>query len=292
MTNDPRKAAALAEMATANSDYETATDDMAAAARDMDATAHEAAKARVDAAVFAYKAAAARVDALAADVAAHKPTTRPNVTPTTEIFARQIEGGAWVYADRQEHAFSVVAMFKGFDLPAFDTFLEELAADPKAQPAFDSLCAQRADALAAYRAREMGECRAWLNSLQNAWQALRRDEVLHPLAIQGKKFGDAQSAKARRPRGQAVVEGGFGHKPETITQMIERLAARNADHTAKDLWSLFFAELDGLGLDPDEAADAQSIKYRLNEVTDKEKSMTFGRFANIVSGFRKARKSR
>ena len=109
-------------------------------------------------------------------------------------------------------------------------------------------------------------------------------------AKEGKKFLARQSRIARNPRGRVGDDGKY------IKQIIGELAqsVEQADEGARDLWPHFFSKLDENGLHPEEidhATESAKSQYKY-DFKDGRKSMSFGRFENIVTQQRRKRKSR
>ena len=96
---------------------------------------------------------------------------------------------------------------------------------------------------------------------------------------------EAQRRRAKRPRGKITDDG------KTLNQVIEILVFKPEylDLSAPELWPHLFAELNRLLLDPREIPNKKNSKksaytYCFNS---KDKSITYGRFANLVSEYRK-----
>lgn len=106
------------------------------------------------------------------------------------------------------------------------------------------------------------------------------------LAGFGIRSRKAQSERAKKPRGKVSDDG------ETINQIICRLALSNKEALAKELWPKLFSELEDLGLNPEEEghpSDLKKIRY-LYDFNDRQKPITFGQFAKVVSKHRKKKK--
>lgn len=120
-------------------------------------------------------------------------------------------------------------------------------------------------------------------SKESAWAYIALTEAA-PLSQIGRDTKAAQSKRAQNPRGKIPGEG------KTVNKLIEELALNPEylDESAKELWSHFFAELDELGLEPEEheALDLKkcSCKY---SIEGSPRNITLGRFSNIVSTTRK-----
>jgi hypothetical protein len=103
------------------------------------------------------------------------------------------------------------------------------------------------------------------------------------------EYGDlpvikAQRRRARKPRGKIT------DTEETLNQVIEKLVtSREHLHSpAHEIWPHLYARLDELQLNPREVrhpTDSKKRAYRY-EFNRKIKTITFGRFANLVSEFR------
>lgn len=123
----------------------------------------------------------------------------------------------------------------------------------------------------------------------DAWALVAATEVAGTIAI-AERARQAQRQRAKKSRGRLTDDG------VTVRQVIQDLASKpqHIDAETKQLWPHFFAELDALGLDPYEAApgsDAAKWKISYDNVKGMRRTITFGRFANVVSEVRR-RKSR
>lgn len=131
-----------------------------------------------------------------------------------------------------------------------------------------------------------------LNFLAHIWVASQMDEreglafltdQTHARqVIMGKKYGELQSSKAKRPRGKIEEADG-----ETINEMIGRLSKRRPDESAKELWVHFHSKLDEHSLNPNEDSQKGGIEY---DFKSKRKTITFGTFKKVVSQYRTGRK--
>jgi hypothetical protein len=121
---------------------------------------------------------------------------------------------------------------------------------------------------------------------ENAWR-LVSETMVAPIVAMGVRTQDAQSRRAKKPRGKITSYG------ETLGQLIERLALQPQyrSDAAKELWPRFFCLLEMKELHPEEVADPASLtKYAYEyDLDEGRKRITFGRFANIVSRARTAK---
>jgi hypothetical protein len=116
----------------------------------------------------------------------------------------------------------------------------------------------------------------------DAWR-LVSETLFAPIYKSHLEYRNAQSKRARRPRGRLTDDG------PTMPKVVRRLALKpeRRDDTARELWPHLVAELDDLGLAPQ---STDSIEFRNSFCTydfkDGRKQITFGQFANLVSGAR------
>ncbi len=98
----------------------------------------------------------------------------------------------------------------------------------------------------------------------------------------GRKYSTHQSNIAKRPRGKV------GDNGENIEDIIENLTG-NEEATAQDLWGHFHSALDDHQLNPEETPHkTDSAKSTITyDFKDGRKSITFGRFATVLSQLRK-----
>lgn len=122
---------------------------------------------------------------------------------------------------------------------------------------------------------------------EDAWQ-LVSETMIAPVVAIGLRAKEAQSKRAKKPRG-SITTGG-----EALCQLIGRLAQepQYRTETAKELWPRFFAVLEEQELYPIEIEDPTNLRKCAYgyDFKDGQKKITFGRFANIVSAVRSARK--
>jgi hypothetical protein len=114
--------------------------------------------------------------------------------------------------------------------------------------------------------------------------------AIEKYAVSGAKVSQSAKRNAEKPR--AIVKPHHDSEGESITEIVRALALnRNfEDCTSRELWSQFYAALDERRLDPKESKD--TITYETG-ASDGERTMSFGRFQNLVSGARaEAKKSR
>lgn len=112
--------------------------------------------------------------------------------------------------------------------------------------------------------------------------------IIRKFAQLGTRYSQTQRERAGKPRGKVSENG------ETIDQIIGRIASVNREESAKQLWTRFFGELDGLHLEPNELdhlTDPKKSAYEYTGANGDRKSISFGQFANVVSAYRKREKS-
>jgi hypothetical protein len=116
--------------------------------------------------------------------------------------------------------------------------------------------------------------------IEDAWH-LVSETIAAPIFKIGLKTKEAQSKRARKPRGK-VTDNGL-----TIGQVIGALAVmpQYRGLIAKELWDTLLGRLDGEGLDPREIVDQQNPAEWTCEYNFKDgrKKITRRRFENIVS---------
>lgn len=126
---------------------------------------------------------------------------------------------------------------------------------------------------------ELAECRA-----------ARLGYAAKPWIEFATKYRQEQSCRARKPRGKVTEDG------ETISAIIGKLAlSGEQEESATELWPSLFAELDLRHLNPREKNDPKDPRRSVIEYDNaksERKAITFGRFANIVTNYRKKKKSR
>ena len=109
-------------------------------------------------------------------------------------------------------------------------------------------------------------------------------DLLEQTVRQAKRFGAAQKARAKKPRGK--IDGEV-----TMAEIVKKLAIA-PDHretSAKQLWPLFISDLGDRRLDPEEVASTtgsrkSACKYNY---ADRRRSIAFSSFQNLVSKARR-----
>jgi hypothetical protein len=132
----------------------------------------------------------------------------------------------------------------------------------------------------------------WL-ILENPEHSRDREDASHlvsvataaPIYRAGINYKETQRLRAKKPRGEKTEKG------QSIHSIIERLAMspEHRDETAEELWFPFFQKLEEAQLRPREEAhlDPRKIAYHYKPASCRPASITRGRFANVVSEFRK-----
>lgn len=98
-----------------------------------------------------------------------------------------------------------------------------------------------------------------------------------PLAVAGKKHGEAQRAKARKRRPRVKTDDAAISMEEIVRDVCR---FQDEDLTAAELWPHLHARLETLHLDPVESDDV--IEYRGGKIS-------LGRFKNLVTKVRRQR---
>jgi len=123
-----------------------------------------------------------------------------------KLFERRETPDGWLYDDKDEHSFVVHAMFHGFNLAEFDSWLEEdgwpdenlkFLRDHRAR-AFDSF--RREDGGLLERIERKKHLLVQLEFLADCMRNAIRLERILPLARSGKIIKDANTLKGRRPK--------------------------------------------------------------------------------------------
>jgi hypothetical protein len=106
-----------------------------------------------------------------------------------------------------------------------------------------------------------------------------------PIYRVGINHKETQRLRAKKPRSKLSEDG------QSIHSIIERLALSpgHRDETVMELWPSFFHELDNAKLRPREInhPDPKKRAYNYKPSNGGRTSITYGRFANLVSEFRK-----
>jgi hypothetical protein len=114
--------------------------------------------------------------------------------------------------------------------------------------------------------------------------------VAAPIYRIGLSHKEAQRLRAKKPRSKLTEDG------QPIPSIIEQLALSpdHRDETAEELWGHFFHKLDEAKLRPKEKhhSDPRKCAYTYKPYNGTETSITYGRFANLVSKYRKNHVSR
>jgi hypothetical protein len=113
----------------------------------------------------------------------------------------------------------------------------------------------------------------------DAWR-YGNDAMLAPVIAVGLKHQEAQKRRAQRPRVKVTDDG------QTFKQVVERFVCKpeNSEEGAPQLWPRFFAELDQLGLDPEEVTPSNCRKPPYEYTFGyKRRRISYRQFANLVS---------
>ena len=190
---------------------------------------------------------------------------------------QDVDGG-WRYLDDNEVEFIWFAKSDA-DIIAVDDFIDGLHGVTLPEETISMLLGLRQNALLAHNAKSFPLMEANLQGLHMACRAAGMLDA----AKAGVRHSKAQSEKAKKPRVAKTDSG------ETTHEIIKRLATapETRNEKALQLWSMFYGELDRLGLAPilDESSE-DPRKWRIEYIyDDRTKPMTFGTFANHVSRY-------
>jgi hypothetical protein len=136
-----------------------------------------------------------------------------------QLFPRDLSENGWIYRSRSDHFFALKAQILGFDLLAFDEFLEREVSGPKSKEVLAWLMKRRGQACEALEAKNLPLGKAILEMLHVYYQLVRREEFLLPTARHGKKF------VAKKPGASGPVR-----------KAIARVLKKNAKLTAEKVW--------------------------------------------------------
>ena len=190
---------------------------------------------------------------------------------------RTKENGIWRYLDQSDAEFVLISEPE-YRVEAVDDFID---AGTLPEETISLLRGMRHDALQAYLSKNIPLLEA---RLQGLYMACRAAGMLNSARI-GVKFKRAQKQKAARPRSAKTDSG------STVGEVVARLATddRHEDEPSKELWNLFWGELDALGMDPESIeTDVDPRKWSISYAFgDRRKRMTFGSFQTAVSKARK-----
>lgn len=109
----------------------------------------------------------------------------------------------------------------------------------------------------------------------DAWR-LVSDTLAAPVFAAGQRHLDSQAVRARKPRGLITEDG------QDIKAIIREFCAKPERRQAlhKQLWPAFYAELESLGLSPEET-DPEHYSY--NDFKGRKRHISYKYFANLIS---------
>ena len=188
------------------------------------------------------------------------------------LFERTETPDGWEYKDPDEIrlVFDSV-LFLGFDLPAFDTWLEELE-DCVAKR---DLIILRRGAVKLMKKGAHDHIKDRLTILKLCRYTIERNDYVVPLARLGKDHKTKQQAKAQKPRQKKSDSG----EKFSIRAIAGKLKQNHTGETARELWVRLYAVLNDLGLEPKE----NNSSYRYTDGDGAERSITIGTFQNYTS---------
>jgi hypothetical protein len=186
------------------------------------------------------------------------------------MFARTLVDGAQLYEDATEQSALIAFRFWGFNLWAFDDFLEEPGWDASslAKTHLAELLKYRAAAIAAMKAGDQLQTKAILTLLKGDMDRVRERERLLPLARKGDKFKPGRQAGKVSPLRKAV----------------RAYLKSFPDTTAEAVWAALKER------PPRSMSFCESPRLGRYVETEGQKDTGWGRFQNIVSEEKRALK--
>lgn len=188
------------------------------------------------------------------------------------LFERTETPDGWAYKDPDEHSLVVKSvLFLGFNLPLFDTWLEEL----EECVAKRDLIILRRGAVKLMQKGAHDHIQDRLTILKLCRYTIERNDYVVPLARLGKDHKTRQQSKAQRPRQKKSDRG----EPFSIKEIAGNLKRNHPGENAAALWVRMKSELENLGLDPAEIDKS----YRYTDGDGEMRSIGLGAFKNYIS---------
>lgn len=192
------------------------------------------------------------------------------------LFERTETPGGWEYKDPDEIALVFDSLlFLGFDLPSFDTWLEEL----EECVAKRDLIILRRGAVKLMQKRAHDHIKDRLTVLKLCRYTIERNDYVVPLARLAKDHKTKQQAKAQNLRPKKNDSG----EHFSIEAIAGKLKKHYPGETAKELWVRLFSSLDTLGCSPEK----KNSGYRYTDGEGKERSIGLGAFSNYLTQSKK-----
>lgn len=192
------------------------------------------------------------------------------ISRTLIVDPRGIHSDAWLYDDEDEQSALVSwGVFEGFNLAAFDDFLEEPGweASDISRKHLDELLRWRANALTAWKTGERTQTTAYLTLMKNDMDRVREREKLLPLAHKGNAFKPGRTA------------GTEGSMKTAVRAYLEHYPTAQA----REIWESFKAKPpEGLSF-----RKSPRLGEYFEDDADVSKSTGRQRFGNIVSEVKK-----
>lgn len=106
---------------------------------------------------------------------------------------------------------------------------------------------------------------------------------LYRCAAIGAEFNYDQTIKGKKPK---RLIGEYRETAQSMREIVKAITAKpeNRDLAPDELWPLLFDALDELGAEPEALKKLQS--YRYTPLSGDEKTISFGRFRNLISEIR------
>ena len=151
-----------------------------------------------------------------------KPRKKAKPSEQAQLFPRDDSATGWVYRSKEDHFFALKARILGFDLLAFDDFLERELTGPKSTQVLTWLTNRRGQARAALQLKNIPLAKAIMEMLHVYYQLVRREDYLLPKAKHGAKF-------------VAKKSGASGPVRKAITRALKT----NPKFSAEKVWKFF-----------------------------------------------------
>ncbi len=142
-----------------------------------------------------------------------------------QIFERDLSESGWIYRNKSDHVFALKARIFGFDLLAFDDFLERELSSPKSKDVLAWMVKRRSQASAAIESKNLPLAKAILEVMHVYYQLVSREDYLLPKARHGAKFVAKKQGAAGAVR--KAIETALKANPKLTPEKVwEQLKAK------------------------------------------------------------------